>query len=278
MYATDFEYADKCLSDFGCIICSIDKGAGMEEMNIGCDITFNTVKNNHSSIHSKTSSAYDNVYTTSFQIAKDFSGINQEEAYFSYEEVRALYKWLNRRSYHKFKPCLEHDVSYDIHYYGSFNVDEVLINGKIAGLTLAFTANAPYGFGEEISLEFVTSGADDEFCIYGDSDEADSVIYPKVRIKCLAEGTNTLTITNQTTHNVVTIQNCSAGEIITMDGEHKLISSENGSHTDGNISRDFDYTYLDIQVGEDDYSKNVYKTSLPCELTITYAPIRKVGV
>jgi len=279
MYSTDFEYADKRLSDFGCIVCTIDRSSGVEEINIGCDITFNTVKNNHSSIHSKTSSAYDNVYTTSFQIAKDFTGKTQAEAYFTYEEVRELYKWLNRRSYKKFKPCPDDDVYYDIHYYGSFNVDEVFINGKVAGFTLNFTATTPYGFGEDIILEFVTSDTNNEFCIYGDSDEIDSVIYPKVKIKCLKCPTNqNLTITNQTTGTVVSIENCSENEEITIDGEHKIITSSDKNHTDTSLSTDFKYEYLDIKIGEDDYNRNTYETSMPCEITITYAPIRKVGV
>ncbi len=274
MYSTDFEYADKRLSDFGCIVCTIDRSSGVEEINIGCEITFNTVKNNHSSIHSKTSSAYDNVYTASFQIAKDFAGKNQDEVYFTYEEVRNLYKWLNRRSYKKFKPCPDDDVYYDIHYYGSFNVDEVFINGKVAGLTLNFTATTPYGFGEDIVLEIVTSDTDNKFCIYGDSDEVDSVIYPKVKIKCLAGGK--LIILNTTTGNKISIPGCAENEEITIDGEHKIITSDNEAHT--TLSTDFNYKYLDIKIGEDDYNENNYETSLPCEITVTYAPIRKAGV
>jgi len=276
MYSTDFEYADKRLSDFGCITCTIDKSAGVEEINIGCDITFNTVKNNHSSIHSKTSSAYDNVYTTSFQIAKEHCGDNQDEAYFTYEEIRNLYKWLNRLSYEKFKPYPNDDSYYDVHYFGSFNVDEVFVDGRVIGFTLHFTASTPYGFGEDTILEIVTSEANEEFYLYGESDEADSVIYPKVRIKCLTDGE--LKITNQTTGNYVFVNNCKANEEIIIDGEYKIIISDNEEHTTTTLPRDFNYEYFDIKIGEGNDNENLYEVSMPCEITITYSPIRKVGV
>lgn len=273
MYATDFEYADKRLSDFNCITCYIDGSASVEEMNIGCDISFNTVKNNHSSIHSKTSSSYDNVYTTTFQIMKkDYQ--NEEDKYFSYDEVRSLYKWLNRHDYKKFKPLPDDDQCYDIHYYGSFNIAQIFVNGKIAGLTLTFTANAPYGFGEDNRFEITTSVTDNTFSLYGDSDELGSVIYPKVQIKCLTGGD--LKITNLTTKNKLYVHNCEADEMITIDGEHKIITTSNEAHT--TLCSDFNYGYLDIQTGESDELENVYEVSIPCEITITYAPIRKVGV
>lgn len=242
------------------------------ESNIGCDITFHTVKNNHSSIHVKTASSYDNVYTTSFQIMKN----DEENKYFTYDEVRNIYKWLNRPEYQKFKPIPDGDAYYDVHYYGSFNIDEVFINGKIAGLTLHFTANSPYGFGEDNHFKIVTSEANEAFSIYGDGDEAGSTIYPKVKVKCLTEGN--LKITNQTTGNYVFIANCRADEEITIDGEYKIIVSNNEEHTRATLPEDFNYGYLDIQVGEDGCYENVYEVSIPCEIEITYSPIRKVGV
>lgn len=275
MYSTDFEYADKRLSDFGCITCTIDKDAGVEEINIGCDITFNTVKNNHSSIHSKTSSAYDNVYTTSFQIAKEYCGSNQDESYFTYEEVRNLYKWLNRHSYKKFKPYSNDNAYYDVHYYGSFNVDEVFVNGRVIGLTLHFTGNAPYGFADDTNFQITTSEENETFSLYGDSDEIESTIYPKVTINCLQDGD--LKITNLTTSNYVYIANCISGEIITIDSEFKVIMTNSEEHS-VTLPNDFNYEYLDIYIGEEYDIENIYEVSIPCEITIAYSPIRKVGV
>lgn len=273
MHSTDFEYADKRLSDFGWTTCVIGGNSGTEEVNIGCDITFNTVKNNHSSIHSSTSSSYDSVYTTPFQIVK--KDCNGENKYPTHDEIRVLYKWLNRRKYAKFKPIPNHDEYYDIYYYGSFNVDEIFIAGRIVGLTLHFTGNAPYGFGTDNQFQITTSKENNSFSICGDSDEAESIIYPKVQIKCLQDGN--LKITNLTTENYVFIANCLEGEIITLDGEYK-ISHTNMSDKHTTFPSDFNYSYFDIEIGENDEYENIYETSIPCEITIMYSPIRKVGV
>ena len=178
MYATDFEYDGKRLSDFNCITCCINNSTGVEEVSIGCDITFNTVKNNHSSIQYVTSTTYDNVYTDSFEIMKNTCNEN-EDKYFSYEEVRSLIRWLSRREYKKFKPIYNNGT--DVHYYGSFNVQQIMLGNNVIGLSLTFNANAPYGFGEIISHDFELK-ENDTFSIYGDSDESNYIIYPNVTI------------------------------------------------------------------------------------------------
>lgn len=162
---TDFEYAGKRLSDFGYTICKFGGSSDLTDVEIGCDITFSTVKNNHSSIYYNTSSSYENVYTTSLEIMKDPCNKNQDEMYHINEEISMLTSWLNRREYHKFKPLTDEDNFYSVHYYGSFNVKEKTINDRVVGFLLSFTGNAPYGFGEhiinEIDMDYndmITSG------------------------------------------------------------------------------------------------------------------------
>jgi hypothetical protein len=149
----DFEYAGKRLSDFGYITCKFGGSSDLTDVEIGCDITFSTVKNNHSSIHYNTSSSYENVYTTSLEIMKNPCNKNQDEFYHINEEISMLTSWLNRREYHKFKPLTDNGDFNSVHYYGSFNVKEKIINDKVVGFVLLFTGNAPYGFGEQIKNE-----------------------------------------------------------------------------------------------------------------------------
>ena len=276
MYAMDFEYADKRLSDFNCTTCTINSGGGVEDVNIGCDITFSTVKNYHTFMQSRTSSSYDSVYATDFQIMKNEEE-NGENKYFTYEEVRAIYRWLNRHEYSKFKPLPDDEQDYDVHYFGSFNIDEVFLNGRIIGLTLHFVSNAPYGFGEENQFHIAISEDNNTFSLYGDSDEVNYTIYPKVVIHCLSDiGEDGLTIRNRTTGTMVHVKNCLENEILTIDGAYKIITSNNERHT--TLPNDFNYGYLDIAVNADDDLENIYEVSAPCEITITYSPIRKVGV
>lgn len=276
MYAMDFEYADKRLSDFNCTTCTINSSGGVEEVNIGCDITFSTVKNYHTFMQSRTSSSYDSVYATDFQIMKNEEE-NGENKYFTYEEVRAIYRWLNRHEYSKFKPLPDDEQDYDVHYFGSFNIDEVILNGRIIGLTLHFVSNAPYGFGEENHFHIAISEDNNTFSLYGDSDEVNYAIYPKVVIHCMSDtGEDGLTIRNRTTGTMVHVKNCLKNEVLTIDGVYKIITSSIEEHT--TLPNDFNYGYLDIAVNADDDLENIYEVSAPCAITITYSPIRKVGV
>lgn len=269
----DFEYANKRLSDFGWVLCDFDSNKGVQEAEIGCNITFNTVKNNHSSIHSITSSTYENVYTKPFKIMKNPCIYHDDNIYATTQEIRALTKWLNRRVYHKFKPDKGEQESSDICYYGSFNIMEIVLYDKVVGLSLTFTSNAPYGFSDMNELSFSISEKNEKIFISGDSDEY-GVIYPYVKITCNSNGT--LQIKNLTTSNKVEIKNCSNNETIYMDGEHKIIYSDIREQSE--ICGDFNYEYLDIEIDDNDNCENEYEISIPCEITINYSPIRKVGV
>ena len=275
MYMTDFEFNNKLLSDFDCIPCCINKSAGVEELSIGTDITFNTIKNNHSSISYITSTSYDVVYTTTFEICKNPCNKSQEEIFMTYDEARTLIKWLSQREYRKFKPISDYGDMHNIHYYGSFNIKQIMINGGIAGLSLTFTANSPYGFGETIVNEFYAS-ENESFYVYGDTDEY-GVIYPKITLNIKQNSTQDVPfkMKNETTGTELVIANCVENETITIDGEYKIITTDNEEHQK-TICDDFNYEYIDILV-QDDSCENEY-ISTPCIVTFEYAPIRKVGV
>lgn len=267
----DFEYANHRLSDFGYIICRINSNVGQYEVDIGCDITFTEVKNNHSSIHSITSSSYENVYTATFDIIK-YNCKSDDEIFMSSLDVRNIMKWLNRRQDHKFRLINDISDESNVHYYGKFNVRQIMLGDNIIGLTLTFTSNAPYGFADVTENKLMLLNPGEKTNLYGDSDEY-GLIYPKVEIRCFTYGD--LKITNHTTGTTLEINKCKANEIITVDGEHKVIFSSDDSHI--TLPNDFNYEYLDILVDENN-TENSYSSTLPCELTIKYLPIRKVGV
>lgn len=273
MYIIDFEYANRRVSDLGYVVCRIDSGVGINEVNIGCDLTFNTVKNNQSSVHSVTSSSYENVYITTFDIAKNSCSANGDDIYINPYEVRELLKWLNRRGHYKFKPYDLDNSLEDICYYGSCNAHPLAFGAEIVGLRVTFTSNAPYAFAETLESQGMLLNKKDEFCVYGDSDEY-GIIYPKVNIHCFEDGY--LKITNHLTKTETEIANCINGETITLDGTYKIIDTDNEQHKD-TLGSDFNYSYLDIVVDEE-CSENVYSSTLPCEITVSYSPIRKVGV
>ena len=267
----DFEYNNCRLSDIGCIICSINSNSSNYEVSIGCDITFTEVKNNHSSIHSKTSSSYENVYTATFDIMK-YNCNSYDDVFMTSLEVRNIVKWLNRNDYFKFRLINEISDESNVYYYGSFNIKQIMFGGNILGLTLTFTSNAPYGFSDVIENKCMMLNTDDIYSLFGESDEY-GLIYPKVEIRCFSDGN--LKISNSTTGTILNIDNCISGEIITLDGEHKIILSNKREQV--SIANAFNYEYLDILVDEYE-TENNYSSTLPCELTISYLPVRKIGV
>lgn len=274
MWVKDFEYADKRLSDFGFIICSINTDSGFRDVETGHDITFNTVKNNYSSKQYITSSTYENVYTTSFDIIKNVCGNNGKDMYCTSDEIRRLNMWLNRREYRKLKFIGTMDSDYTLNYFGSFNTKQIMNGDKIVGLSLTFTSNAPYAFADEIILKYDISSEYEHFYLSGDGDEL-GYVYPKVSIYFPNE-CKKFQLLNISTGTKIELRNCSPDETIVIDGELKFIQTNEQSHKD-TIYNDFNYEYLDILVDED-YSVNKYEVSSPCEITITYSPIRKVGV
>ena len=275
MFVTDFEYADKRLSDFGYVMCHINTDSGVRDVDIGCDITFNTVKNNHSSVQYITSSSYDNVYSMSFDIIKSKCGRFREDIYLTSEEVRLLITWLNRREYRRLKLINDVNADMSINYYGSFNVKQIMMGDKVIGLSLTFTSNAPYGFADEISVDYDIVSGNEYFYLNIDSDEI-GILYPKVAIT-FKQNYNTFSITNVSSGTTLFLKNCLKDETIIIDGEHKIIITDKPEHN-STLYNDFNYEYLDILVKDDNFSENKYQVSNPCVVNIKYSPIRKVGV
>lgn len=271
----DFEYANHRLSDFDCIMCNINTDSGLREVNIGCDITFNTVKNNQSSLHKVTSSIYENVYTTTFEIMKNVCGKSQDEIYMTSIEARRLIKWLNRREYHQFKIYSDDYETMSLVYFGSFNAQQIMLGDKILGLSLTFTSNSPYALGDKKKIAFNISEENEKVYLYGDSDEY-GVMYPITKI-LFKQACDEFTIINHTTSTAVYLRNCLEGEMITLDGEHKIILTDSDIHRQ-TIYNDFNYEYLNILIDESDFNENEYEVSNPCLITIEYYPVRKVGV
>lgn len=271
----DFEYDNKRLSDFGFILCRININSDSVETDIGCDITFTTVKNNHSFKHSKTSSVYENVYTTTFEIMKNPCLLIDDNVNMDDRDIRSIVKWLNRRNYNKFKPYRNDNNACNVHYFGSFNIKKISLGDNTIGLSLTFTSNSPYAYEEEICMSFSTTKSNELISIWGDSDELD-LIYPNVKITCLSDGD--LKITNITTNKCTYIKKCSYGETIYMDGEHKIIISDNEEHSK-TLPNDFvGYDYLEIDLFDYNGNENIYEISFPCNIDISYSPIRKIGV
>lgn len=267
----DFEYDGRMLSDFGCIVCSINSNSGNYDIDIGCDISFTELKNNNTFRRSKTSSTYEKVYTATFDIMK-YDCNSRSEEYMTSLEAREIIKWLNREDYYRLRMVNNIADESNVYYYGSFNIKQIMLGDNILGLTLTFTSNAPFGFSDVVENKMMLLNANDVVSIVGDSDRY-GIIYPRVEIKCFADGD--LKIHNETTGNTLEIRGCMNGETIVVDGEYGIIYSN--KRDDAIIANDFEYEYFDILIDKFG-TENIYSSTLSCEVTINYLPVRKVGV
>jgi len=89
----------------------------------------------------------------------------------------------------------------------------------------------------------------------------------------LVEG-GKLTIYNAIENRETIIENCVAGEVITMD--YPIIKSNISSH-DLNIQNDFNWKFFRI-ANTYNNSRNDLIISLPCIMKVEYSPIIKVGL
>ena len=272
MYAIDFEYDGIRLSDYGCIICSFGS-KGMETLSSGADITFNTVNTAGSDRFRFYGSRYDDYYSSTFQICHNPNNKNNPaEMFLSPIELSAIQRWLCRKdNYHRFS--LVQDNMEDIFWNAVFSSRQIQLNGSIIGLELTMYTDAPYAYRMigDISYE-INPGM--SVSVYDVSDEI-GFIYPVTTIKCMASGN--ITLQNSMDKKVLQLYKVSNGEILTLNGEHKIISS---SLDRNDLANNFNYYFPRI-INTYESRENVYTLSadsVPCQITFRYSPIVKAGL
>lgn len=266
MYAYDFEYDGKKLSEFNFIIGDYDDSSGEKTVKTGYQISFNTVPRHSGKIFSLTSTKYEECIAVTFQIfkdpCKDDNSIISEQEYFN------IVRWLNRREFLKLKFIYEEPISVDCYYNASFNTSKILCDGKLIGIELAMETDKPFGYGDvvESNLNFTS---DNSSLSVEDLSHEIGYTYPDMVITCNSSGN--LTITNGMTNSSMTIKNVTQGEIITIYGQAMIIESSLNSHK---IMNDFNWEFLKIQ---NTYNNNVniITSTIPCSIKISYIPIIK---
>lgn len=270
MQMIDFEYNGERLSDHGMIICNFDS-TSEDIQEAGNSIEINKIKAINSNEYLSAGYSYEEVFTKEFQVIK--SGCSVVDEYITDVELNKLMRWLNRKSYCVFRPIYADDNFINVYFKGTFNIRLIKAGLDVIGLDLTFTSNAPYCFMEPTTYSYEFKSTDDKFIIHDISDEV-GIIYCKTKIKCLESGNLIITNSLDKDNNII-INNCTVGEVITFDGDAKIITSSLSSHK--NLCNDFNYSFLRIVNTYDDV-QNIFKSSLKCEITISYSPIRKVGM
>lgn len=267
MYALDFEYDGKHLSDYGFIICSFDGGSsGVDVVSAGSKITFNKVSRNRGRVFGLSGTKYDECISATFEICKNPD--IHDDLHITDGEYRNLMRWLNRREFLKFRVVDEDDERVARYYDASFNVDKLMVNKELFGLQLTMETNRPFGYGETVTESWSVTSSSKSHTLIDVSDEI-GYTYPLVVITCSSAGD--LSIYNEMTDCTTVIKGCSAGEIITLDGTTQIIQTSMDSH---HLYNDFNFQFLSIGNTFGSMSNKI-TISLPCSVVLQYAPIIK---
>ena len=264
MKAFDFKYGEHCLSEFGMIICSFgDKG--LDTIDDGAKITFNTVPTLSGAKHELTSVIYEDCLTTTIQICKHSCPGDIQEI--TPIEHRELTKWLCRKKFLNLKIFDESHI--DLYYEASFNVSKIMLDGKLYGLELEVITNRPFALRDPKIISIRNTVQDGKYSL-NDVSYEEGYIYPYTEIVVNEDGN--LNIHNAIEDRNTYIANCTAGEVITMD--YPVIKSSVSSH---NIQNDFNWNFFRV-ANTYDNSRNDLTISIPCNIKIKYSPIVKVGL
>ena len=103
MYATDFEYDSRWLSDYNCIVCDFEDSSGTKVASAGSSITFNKITRDYGRKNSLSGIQYDQCITATFDICKNPEVTEKSDLAFTSDECRDIMRWLNRGAFYKFR-------------------------------------------------------------------------------------------------------------------------------------------------------------------------------
>ena len=269
MKSIDFEYNGLTLSDMGYIICKFGSD-GLETINNGSQITFNTISTLHGAKHELASVEYGDCLESTFQICKNPCNGDIE---MTVNEVRELSRWLNRKEFLKFK-LLDNEYL-NLYFEASFNISRIESNGKIVGLELNMITNRPFALQEPKTI-VLESLVENDVKVINDTSDAVGYIYPHMKITVNQDGDlniwNSAEVDDDGEERLTQIKGCKVGETITLD--YPIIQSTLSSHK---IQNDFNWNFFRI-ANTFRNKKNELTISIPCTIELSYSPIVKISI
>ena len=225
MIGENFKYDNYMLSDFGCIL-----AAPEEEQSFVARSVISTDQSSKRPEKQFFGTSYDDILVLNFFIMKNPCVLNQEDMYFSQDELRKVRRWLE-------SPKTAKELIVDspnqgeeqIYYYGIFSeVQPYIIGPYCGGLNLTFQCNAPHGYSAPIKKTFEFKDETSlNVSVYSSNDDKYSFIYPVWKIH-LNNPSGTLTIVNHSDAESslkITLPNY---EYIIIDSKHKQVLNPEG--------------------------------------------------
>lgn len=271
MKPLDFEYDGQYLSDYGFIVCEFGTSGGITEASAASRITFVKVPRNGGRKFSLVHTKYTECLTSVFDICKNPDVYDGKDMEITADEFRDIARWLNRKEFLPFRFITDEGTIQDTEtcrHNASFNLSKLMLDEVVYGIRLTLETDMPYGFGDERVKSWSATNESKSNTVFDVSDEM-GYIYPTISIT-IKEDCD-FVITNESEGCSSVIQNCKAGEVITMHGDTNIITSSYNGH---DICNDFNYDFFRIgnTAGR---TENVITVSHPCDVEIRYRPIIK---
>lgn len=269
MYAFDFEYDGKLLSDFGMMVCTFTEGGSANTTEKGSEIEFNLVPSGYGKRFYAAGLQYSSYLSTTFQICKRPDCFPEDQMEITSSEFRELSRWLNRKEFLWFRSFDWQEPEKEKPWFrASFNLSRIETGRMTVGVELNMTTDAPFGYGEEeeIVLDFSNSSLT---AVFSDLNDEIGDTCPWMEVTCKSAGT--LTIADDITGCECSVENCVSGEVLTFSGESMIIESTNTNH---DLANDFNYDFFRF-ANTIDNRENLITVSMPCTVKIKYRPIRK---
>lgn len=274
MYAETFEFDGVKSSDLGIYLLNYDGFSNNGVSVAGSEITFNTTKAPSSKKWHYHSPKYETQLTWSMQIGK----LSGEEL--TQQDCAYWMRWLVRSDGCHYLRFLQNE--YENTYFNCTMTAQWfrLPDGRIVGMELQVTCDAPFGYSEEKQYS-TTCNNGDSFQIYDDGDDVGAIVFDKVEITSNS-ATSKLSITNdlETIYSPMTVN---VSEFKNLQNSEK-ITIQNNQITSSVLSRDigddFNYKYLRLinwfNQGTDTRINTYTVMGGSCKIDIVYRTIRKV--
>lgn len=259
-----FIFDGRTSHDFSLIECRINDRGSIITSDIS-KTDFQTFTPANSDINFYVSSKYPSVLTKTITVCQTE---NCQIVEFSLEDIERIQRWFCRdNGYYPFGFIREDSET--ILYDAKIDIQRIEIQEKIIGLTFTITTNSPYGYTPRKVKKQLEANSS---FVVADYSSKTGQIQPNLQIKCLASGNYSITTQHKSQKTNAMFLDCSRNEIITLTDRCVLTSS-----LDRDMSNKFNYEYPIIANSLDD-NRNIITVNNPCELTIEYKQMRKVGL
>lgn len=260
MTATDFEFGGSSLSSRDFEICQFDNSGGFTTSPAGSTITFTKIFQRASNRFIIVDATYENGFETRFSIMKRNGATIDTETY------AEISRWLCRPTPEQIR-FIGGGLDY-VFFEGTFSMEKVEHRGRLVGFNLTFTSAKTYGTLLPVQ-ETLTLEANVGYAVADISDEVGYTYPYSLRIVCKESGD--LRISNGIEDRVMIIKECEAGEVLTLDCVNKIISTTK----DRNVLDYFNFVFFRL-ANNYDTIENIITSSLACEFSFIYTPIKKV--